>query len=674
MILALSTAAAAVASLAVLIVPGLPLVLGIRMHPLARAALVAPVSVVVVTVAAELGRLLGVPWSPLSPLVIGLLLGAPLLVREHRRRPRTGTAAHRGSRREALGAATARAGYFASSRGRLVAVVAGLTIGAAVIVARAVTMMGSIDAVSQTYDGVFHLNAVRWVMDQGDASAWSVGSMTSLPGEASYYPAAWHQLASLVVMTSGGDVVLGSNVLMLTVAALVWPVGLVAMVRLSTTAGSLGLFLAGALSGLSVAFPLTLMSWGIVLPNFLSTALLPAFVLLGTHVLGLVPHPRERLSTAALVLLVPVVCVAIIVAHPQGVFAAIALGLPIIVWAFQLRLAQLEPARGGWAPLLITAAHLVVGIGVASYVWPRFRPSQESSVWTPNASGLEAVQQGLSLAGNAARPVHTIGVLMVLAIIGVLLRGQARWLLPAFAVTFWIFTAAVSMQRLELRYLITGPWYSDNYRIAAIMVVAGIPLLAVGLDSLVTVALERFRGLPLQKAAAAVTATALAAGILAVGTLTPAARQAVHAMAFHWQNDELLTEDERLLLEMLPEVVPPDAVIATNPWNGSSLAYAISDRPVLNTFMGFQAEEEVHLLNRSLDEAHQRPVVCTAADELGVEYALDFGPDEIWQQESTYEGLDDISTSGAAEVVLEVGDAALLELEPCRGTDGSILE
>ena len=85
--------------------------------------------------------------------------------------------------------------------------------------------------------------------------------------------------------------------------------------------------------------------------------------------------------------------------------------------------------------------------------------------------------------------------------------------------------------------------------------------------------------------------------------------------------------------------------------------------------MAFQAEPDVHLLNLALDDAHRRPVVCDAVQELGVEYALDFGPREVGPGSATYRGLNEISSSGAAEVVLEVGDAKLLKMLPCRGTD-----
>src|SRR5699024_11316002 len=63
---------------------------------------------------------------------------------------------------------------------------------------------------------------------------------------------------------------------------------------------------------------------------------------------------------------------------------------------------------------------------------------------------------------------------------------------------------------------------------------------------------------------------------------------------------------------------------------------AISDREVLNTHMGFEAEPEVHLLNAELDEAHRDPEVCDAVHELGVDYALDFGPRELRGRSAAY--------------------------------------
>src|SRR5690606_9292221 len=50
--------------------------------------------------------------------------------------------------------------------------------GAVAIVLPAALAMGSLDALSQSYDGVFHLNAVAYVLDTGDASSFHLYQIT----------------------------------------------------------------------------------------------------------------------------------------------------------------------------------------------------------------------------------------------------------------------------------------------------------------------------------------------------------------------------------------------------------------------------------------------------------------------------------------------------------------
>src|SRR5690625_4370408 len=137
-------------------------------------------------------------------------------------------------------------------------------------------------------------------------------------------------------------------------------------------------------------------------------------------------------------------------------------------------------------------------------------------------------------------------------------------------------------------------WYSDNYRVTAILAVVAIPVLAVGIDAIGGRAAAVWP--VLRSLLGVVVAMLLTAAVLTMNLLSPATAVSQQDMLGHWIYDALLSDDERELLEQLPEVVPEDAIIATNAWNGSSLAYAISDREVLNTHMGFEAEPEVHLL------------------------------------------------------------------------------
>ena len=668
------------AAVLVLGAPGLPTVLALRLRPLTTIAATVPTSLVMVAVTAEIGHVLGIPWSFASPLVLGLLVGGALAVLTRRRARATAPAAEPATAPDGADVLqqherdrTAPAERFlATARGGAIAVLTGGLLGGGCVLVRALTMMGGINAVNQTYDNVFHLNAVRHILRNADGSAWVVGGLTTLPGNEGYYPAAWHQLVSLVVQLSGQEIVLGSNVVMLLLAVVVWPVGLMALMRTCTTAGPVGWMAAGTLAGITGAFPLSLMYWGIVLPYFLSMSLMPLIVIMVSHLAGLAPRSAQRLSGGQVAVLLPVVCAAIALAHPQGVFVGMVLGLPILVWGTAAR------ARDRWAPGLAPRPRLwplatltaVALIGSAA-AWIELRPSQSSAVWKPNASLKEAIGQAISLAPNDTPTFLPLGLVMLVCAAVVLLLTRSRWLVAPWLAATAMSIITRSTPEGDLRYLLTGNWYTDNNRTTAIIAVAAIPVLALAIEHLLRLASRRFPRL--DGASGLVVGALIAVLVLAMGVLSPGSRVNQSYFEMEWQTSGLLSADERELLERLPEVVPENAVIATNAWNGSSLAYAISDRQVLNTYMGFQAEPEVHLLNAELDDAQEKPEVCDAAEELDVEYALDFGPQEIHGRTATYTGLNEISETGAAEVVLQVGEAKLLRMLPCRGTDGSMI-
>ena len=674
------------AAVLVLAAPGLPTVLALRLRGLLAAAVLAPVSLLLVGVAAEAGHLLGVPWTLLSPLVLGAVVGAALWPLGRGRAPVPADApAARGASDapepdapEPDAAVPAPAPtrverFLAGPRGHVTAILTGLVIGGGVVLTQALTMMGSVVAVSQTYDNVFHLNAVRRILRLGDSSAWVVGGMTTLPGQETYYPSLWHQAVSLVTQLSGQEIPLASNVVMLLAAAVVWPLGLMALVRTCTGAGPVGWMFAGTLAGITAAFPLTMMSWGIVLPYLLSLSMMPLVLLVVVQLAGLGPLPQRRLGGWPLAVLLPVVCGAVALAHPQGVLVGMVLGVPILVWATLVRAGELLARRPGAGRRLWPFAALTLLIGAGCVLaWDVFRPSASSAVWEPNASPKEALGQAVSLVPSGSPAWVPLALVVLACALAVLLGSRSRWLLVVFAAAAAMSALTRSLPMGDLRYLVTGGWYSDNQRIAAMIAVAAVPLLAVGGEVLLC---RAARALPvLRGAAGPVLALLGVAAVLAAGLGSPGARAHAEGLRGEWQSGVLLTDDERTLLEQLPEVVPEDAVIATNAWNGSSLAYAISDREVLNTYMGFQAEPEVHLLNAALDDARTNPEVCDAAEELDVEYALDFGPRELHGRSATYTGLNEISETGAAEVVLQVGEAKLLRMLPCRGTDGSMNE
>ena len=78
-------------------------------------------------------------------------------------------------------------------------VLAAIVLGSGFLVWRVCVAIGEPTNFSQTFDNIFHLNGVRYVLDTGNASSFNLGRMTNPGGTLPFYPAAWHALVSLVI-------------------------------------------------------------------------------------------------------------------------------------------------------------------------------------------------------------------------------------------------------------------------------------------------------------------------------------------------------------------------------------------------------------------------------------------------------------------------------------------
>ncbi|UEJ84179.1 hypothetical protein Bra3105_07715 [Brachybacterium halotolerans subsp. kimchii] len=693
--MSLAVIAAFAAALGVLVVPGLPLVVALRPRPLTGAALLAPASLVVVAVSAEGSHALGWAWSLVTPVVVGLIAGA--LVLATRRIPaRAGRTTSRGvSSRGAddgdgpSAPSTPPAPTDGSPRARTLAGLLGLLIGGAVIAVRALHGMGGIDAISQTYDNIFHLGGVRAILDAHDASAAVVSTLNLPEGRSGFYPAGWHQLASLVVMTSGQSLPLASNALMLLVGAVVWPIGIVALVAGCTRVGPAGLCAAGALTGASFAFPLALMTWGLLLPNFLSTAMLPTVVLVAAQALGLAPRTREHLRPLQLVIAAPVAACAVLWAHPQGLHASLVLVAPmalwatvggIIAWVRGRRRVDGRDLRRRF-PLFACGASLVL-IALIPFAWTQLRPSRRASAWPAHMHIEEALRAGLGMSGAHVPPGVLPALLMGLAMLVVLVLSRSRWMLPPLLATTFLFVAAAAFGDRDIRYLLTGPWYIDSYRPAALIPVLGIPVLAVAID-----VLARAAGVVLARASArtgrpghraptagspasAVMVAVCVLGLLVPAVLSSASQHEDALMARYWKIPQVVSADELAVFAQADALVPPHATIIADPWDGGSLLWALEDRRVLAPTPASALSEDDRLLLRGLGRIDSDPAVCDAAARQDARYVFTSTEGALWRKRSPNRGPEDAARNGSAIELHRVGKAALWELRPCRGSDG----
>jgi len=133
-------------------------------------------------------------------------------------------------------------------------------------------------------------------------------------------------------------------------------------------------------------------------------------------------------------------------------------------------------------------------------------------------------------------------------------------------------------------------------------------------------------------------------------------------------NSPLLDRDEYDLIVQLPDLIPPGAHIFVNPWNGSSLAFAIANIPVQRNTPSYSVSSAEQTLNSQLNQAGQIPgTVCPAVQQLNVSYVLDFG-DKFFTPNapSPYPGLENLDTAAGFTLIAKVGHAALYRIDACN--------
>ncbi|MFD1214739.1 DUF6541 family protein, partial [Arthrobacter sp. GCM10027362] len=290
-------------------------VLGLRRLSLLAAA--GPLGVTAIVADAELGGLTGWPWSwPLlvavaAAVVVLLALARRLLLNRWHFHPHTNPVT---------------APPMAPWRSVALAwAVPALFLGAVLL-----GIFGNPQNIAQSHDNIFHLNALRYIADTGNASSLTLGYLGTTDG-GTFYPAGWHDLVSLVQLTSGASIPAAINVTNLVIVTCIWPLGCLFLVSRVTGERTLSLLVAAVLSTAYGTFPYLLLEFGVVYPFLLSMAIFP--VALGLVIQLLRLGLPAALSTEATALVLAALLPGMALAHPASIMALLALSVPVVVAA-----------------------------------------------------------------------------------------------------------------------------------------------------------------------------------------------------------------------------------------------------------------------------------------------------------------------------------------------------
>lgn len=656
----LSAGPAILAATGVLIVPGLLLAWFLGLRGFALLALAPVFSVSLISVAAIICPFIGVPWSALPVLVLALVASAVAGVLSRRKR-----AALRSPRAFDV---------------RFVFALLGTLLAAVIIGARLLYAFGAPDNISQTYDNIFHLNAIQYILHTQQASSFTVGGMTGIP----FYPAGWHAVVSLAVQLSGTGIPVAVNATNLVIGALVWPMACIFLCQQVLGQSKMAAVLAGTLSAAFGAFPLMMVDFGVLYPNLLSISLLPAVLALGIQVLHLsaVPDIPPVLRYLAVIVALP----GLALAHPSTLMAFLAFLSPAVVFVFGK---SWRKWRRNWpasrSRALAWSGALAVGAVAVLLTWQAVRPIAEAAFWPPIHSPLGSLWE---LATNSLMnrpPAIVVSILVAVGVVAMARQRNLWWALGMFGMACALFLVVSSFSPGRLRDFVTAIWYNDSYRLAALVPAAAVLVAAYGAAWLVGLLRRRLEdrasrqgrggavpgdaGTPPPASAFTARLGAVAIVVLVLLTQLGGVQYAADKAHSNYQltaDSQLITRDEMAVLQDMVSLVPEDAVVAANAWNGSALAYALSNRRTIQLHVlssSFTLDDKIVL--DSLREAKTNPTVCPAVRALDVSYVLDFGGQEINGGSHPAPGLDNLEESGVATLLSRHGDAKLFKFNGC---------
>jgi hypothetical protein len=531
------------------------------------------------------------------------------------------------------------------------------------------------DAISQTWDAVFHYSAVRYIEQTGNASPLTLGTAGEPGVKGSFYPDAWHAMAALLAELTHAPVTVSASVTCLVVAVLVWPLSCLLLARqLFGSAGAravAAVVITGLLSSLFGPFPWMMTGWGVLWPNSLGMAMAPAGVALGISIIRISDGDTFGAQrwlfglTAAW---------AIGISHPDSLLSV------FLICVFPL-LATIAPyVLDQWSrntlrtTLGLLAIVAVVGIGVFAFLKLPQVKAVQAQYWAPFQTSGKAVVSALTESTDGQVAEWGLAAFLIVGMIACFVWRQRRWLVTAEVVIVALYVGSAAVGT-HLARLFTGFWYDDSHRPAAILPVVGIPLATMGVLAVADWLHKAMQQLPSVAAVSARPAVALAVP-LAVGTVvaTAVAVQGVPDNAqtvgreFSTSGDEAFTSPQKLqFLQAAARMVPSSALVADNPIEGTTYLWSLSGTHVLFPQVDPSPDQNLAYLAGNLVKIGHNSRVCDLVRRYGIGYMV-VAPDlymNPWPQ-AFYAGIADPNHRPGFRLMAADGPIRLYKITICQ--------
>ena len=555
-----------------------------------------------------------------------------------------------------------------------------ITVGLGLGVTLFLTRLTRAEIFLQAYDVTEHLNLTRALADSGHFSSLGTSfyleardaAINPYPGTY-FYPASWHILCALVVQATGADVPVVINASEYLFGCVVWPLSVLALLQF-TCPDKREVVVAGSVACMSfINFPWVLFIYGPIYPNFAGFSSILGIVTVFAMLLSDDKTPLERGILGGTFVLFGI---GLGLLHPAAIFTAGVLLVPCGVYRIWKLTAQKR--EGIIIPSVVAGAFLLACCAFWYFCFKH--PAFHDIVWH-NWPKYTQTWQGLF---NIITLAYTyqywyeftaqllLGLCVIIGGVYALHTPGRQWLAVSYLLTCIIMFFCATREG-NLRQLLTGFWYSDALRVAAMCVLAAAPLAALGLGWFYTVILDfvdrynrqRERTTHAPKIATACLLLFLLLNFLPESEMPGSRYELVlndkykaakpldqwhgaseikvrsltrtyhsfhtpfgdYRAAFDAKMSEarVISPNEDIFIRRLSEYVPQDAVVINDPMDGSFLTYGLKNvRCYYRNFIdhGFEETRESMLIRTNLDHITTNAAVRDAVKKIGAEYVI----------------------------------------------------
>ena len=509
-----------------------------------------------------------------------------------------------------------------------------------------VPAIGRPDELVDSPDAVYHLDRIRLFLETGNFSIVNPG----------FYPNGFHAWIATSLLPGVAGVLPGTNVATLVLAAIVWPIGCVALVRHALGTSRIVTYAAGFASAAFIAFPTILLGWGVLWPNLMATALTPGALAL------MLQAARSRRLGQWLGFAAAMPGLALI--QPN---ALVALVLFALVWFVSARVRAGLLHHLSWRVVARDLAIVVVVVASALVAAPTVSTvlaSTQSYEWKDRVSIGTAIVEVVGGRLQIADVLWGLAVLIALGIAWIALRARAAFPVVAMWAACVVLYVMAASSTQSWTALVTGYWYNDKVRLASLAAVPGVVLVAAATPA-VRAVLRRAPVLAARPIAVGVVSV-LVIPLLTLG-LNGATRDRM-LTGFFRPNDPkkvILSFEAQDSLRRLAARIPTGQGVVGRPENGSPLMFALFGTNTLYRSIPIPATGDEIVIGTGFDDMTARPDVCEAMARHDIRWAIDSTHVYWLDHPERSSGLTNLAHVDGVEAVRTDGDYTLYRVTGC---------